>query len=222
MLLYYICHVLSLELQIRQGLVQFSWDLGTGKEVLTVTSTSVSDNRWHRVLLHLRDNHAILRVDERSTQRQRSPGPARSLHTGGIIYIGAKIIGLHGSTLESLIPAQGFIGCMKDLRYGYVIAEKSSPGGTAGATDLHIQEVKHYITPGINRIETDLEGGIIDDEEIEEAYERQETEGGSSAKNSEKGGRMAPLPLHSSDSDRLGEILACSDDHPFVSFHYNQ
>ncbi|CAG7823399.1 unnamed protein product [Allacma fusca] len=118
-------------LEIKQGLVQFSWDLGTGKEVLTVTSISVSDNRWHRILLQIRDNFAVLRVDERSTQRQKSPGPARSLHTGGVIYIGARIIGIPGGTLESLIPAQGFIGCMKDLRYGYIFENSSKIDMTA-------------------------------------------------------------------------------------------
>lgn len=172
--------------------------------MLTVTSISVSDNRWHRVFLQLRDNYAILRVDGRSTQRQKSPGPARSLHTGGIIYIGAKIIGVHGSTLESLIPAQGFVGCMKDLRYGFVVSDSKQ-------TDLHIQEVKHYITPGINRGDLDLDPiNIIDDEELEaeNPYEKPAGELDQSVMN--RHGRMPSLPLHSSDTDKFGSHLIWS------------
>lgn len=179
--------------------------------MLTVTSISVSDNRWHRVFLQLRDNYAILRVDGRSTQRQKSAGPARSLHTGGIIYIGAKIIGVHGSTLESLIPAQGFVGCMKDLRYGFVVSDSKS-------TDLHIQEVKHYITPGINRggIDLDLDSiNIIEDEEMEAEQFEPGTTGLDQLDNHQQSqnnrhGRMPSLPLHSSDTDKFGSHLIWS------------
>ncbi|XP_035710399.1 fat-like cadherin-related tumor suppressor homolog isoform X3 [Folsomia candida] len=198
-------------LEIRQGLVQFSWDLGTGKEVLTVTSISVSDNRWHRIILHLRDNRAVLSVDERSRAGSaRSPGAARSLHTGGILYIGAKIIGLHGSTLESLIPAQGFIGCMKDLRYGY-LHHQTGPGSSS---DLHIQEVKHYITPGINRIDLDGIDKNLDLEDVDDTdQDNFDQDVNSKNKNDNAGGisgRMAPLPFHSSDSDRMGSHLLWS------------
>lgn len=172
--------------QIRQGLVQFSWNLGTGKEVLTVTSISVSDNRWHTLTLRLRDNRAWLSVDERSRAGDAtSPGPARSLHTGGILYIGAKIIGSHGSTLESLIPASGFIGCMKDLRYGYL---NTSPGP---GSDLQTQEVRHYFTPDIPRVDIDA---LDKDLEVDD-------------KDKAPSVRMAPLPLHTSDSDRMGSHL---------------
>jgi len=98
---------------------------------------------------------------------------------------------------------------MKDLRCGYPNSESNQHSHSSkGSSDLTIQEVKHYITPGINRVDTDFEGGIIDDEEIEEAFERQENDGGSGGgfKGDNKGSlKMTPLPLHSSDSERLGE-----------------
>jgi len=188
---------LDLLVQIRQGLVQFSWDLGTGKEVLTVTSISVSDNRWHRILLQLRDNYAVLKVDERSTQRQKSPGPARSLHTSGTIYIGAKIIGLAGSTQDTFIPAQGFVGCMKGLRYGYMTENRSDPKSSG----MNMQEVKHYISPGVNHIDADLDPIMIgtNDENELDPFEFDT-----------RNRKMASLPLHSSDKDKFGSQLTWS------------
>lgn len=96
---------------------------------------------------------------------------------------------------------------MKDLRYGYLHQQQGAGVGT-GAGDLHIQEVKHYITPGINRIDLDnldpnKELEFEDMEEVEDTYEHDT----SNNKGNKNGGRMAPLPLHSSDSDKMGEKL---------------
>lgn len=172
--------------------------MGTGKEVLTVTSVSVSDNRWHRIFLHLNDGHALLRVDDRSTQLQKSQGPARNLHTGGIIFIGARLIGIAGDSVENLIPSQGFHGCMKDLRYGYLndnffIGKRS---------DLHMQEVKHYITPGLSdRMDTKLVvvNGDHDNDDSTESNNNYVTPS-----------TMYPLPLHTLQKHKAGSNLVWS------------
>jgi len=81
---------------------------------------------------------------------------------------------------------------MKDLRYGFV-SDKAS--------DLHIQEVKHYITPGINRVDLELDPiNIIEDEEVEDPFEK-----GGEMDQTARHGRMPSLPLHSSDTDKFGK-----------------
>jgi hypothetical protein len=173
--------------------VQFSIDLGTGKEVLTLTSISVSDNRWHSVSLHLQDNHAILKVDERSTLRQRIQGPARSLHTGGIIYVGAKVIGTITDTIDKMLPSMGYVGCMKDLRYGYLVENSTVDRNV----ELHMQEVKHYIAPGLNtRIHSKNSLGLHFDTEDEASQVVRNN------------GKLNPLPLHSSHTENyIGPFL---------------
>lgn len=93
---------------------------------------------------------------------------------------------------------------MKDLRYGY-LHHQTGPGSSS---DLHIQEVKHYITPGINRIDLDGIDKNLDLEDVDDTdQDNFDQDVNSKNKNDNAGGisgRMAPLPFHSSDSDRMG------------------
>uniref|UniRef100_A0A3Q3XD46 Uncharacterized protein n=1 Tax=Mola mola TaxID=94237 RepID=A0A3Q3XD46_MOLML len=99
-----------IRLEIFQGLLCVSYNLGDGDYNLTLPSYRLDNGEWHEVLLDRHDNEMMLKLDGGGGQREITGSQGRSRE----IIIDPTVVIL-GNTFPSRIN-KSFQGCMRDVR----------------------------------------------------------------------------------------------------------
>jgi len=103
---------------VKNGLVEFSFNLGSGEATLVYNSTRVDDGLWHRIRATRLDQTASLMVDTGPVITGTSPGNLRHLNPGSGLYLGGaeKLAKLSASRFKT-----GFTGCVAELSIGNMV-----------------------------------------------------------------------------------------------------
>jgi hypothetical protein len=103
---------------VRNGLVEFAFNLGSGEASLVYNSTRVDDGLWHRIRATRLDQTASLMVDTGPVITGASPGNLRHLNPGSGLYLGGaeKLAKLSASRFKT-----GFTGCVAELSVGNMV-----------------------------------------------------------------------------------------------------
>ncbi|XP_077376416.1 neural-cadherin isoform X1 [Festucalex cinctus] len=99
-----------LRLEILQGLLGVSYNLGDGDHNLSVPTYRLDNGEWHQVSLERHDNEMTLQLDGGGGQREVTGAPGRSRE----IVIDPTMVMLGGAFPSAL--NKSFQGCMRDLR----------------------------------------------------------------------------------------------------------
>jgi len=105
-------------LAVQDGLVQFSYNLGSGWVQLEFNNTRVDDGLWHRIRATRLDQASSLLVDNGDTVTARSPGYLTQLNTEPVLYLG----GLPDSITDATSYYSGLVGCVGELSVGNIAA----------------------------------------------------------------------------------------------------
>ena len=116
-------HWLISFLQIRDGYLQFRYNLGSGEATARQTTVTVNDNSLHTVSLERVEQAVQLLLDGMYVARNTSPGSERTLDISrDAIYLGAMVS-------NEKDASDGFSGCLQGVK----INRKDLP--VAGETD---------------------------------------------------------------------------------------
>lgn len=102
-------------LGVDNGMVQLSYNLGSGEVVLQYNSTRIDDGLWHRVRATRMEQTASLMVDNGPVITGASPGKLRQLNSGAGLYLG----GVEDLTyLAAKRYRTGLVGCIAEFSLG--------------------------------------------------------------------------------------------------------
>ncbi|XP_050308675.1 basement membrane-specific heparan sulfate proteoglycan core protein isoform X33 [Anthonomus grandis grandis] len=98
-----------ISLALKNGYLEFSYDLGSGPAIITNTQIRVDDGERHSVILKRQGRQGSIDIDHSYTQDGESDGDATSMNTNGNIYLGGlpNISKMTGNRFN-----KGFEGCI--------------------------------------------------------------------------------------------------------------
>lgn len=103
-------------------------EIDTGSGVVTLTSNvRVNNGEWHSVKLIRDDKHIFLAVDDETLTGHT--GPMTGITRPNIIYVG-------GSNLDISNAVKGFVGCLKNLKFGNKLAKDIEFDFTVGGVTV--------------------------------------------------------------------------------------
>ena len=104
-------------LEVHNGKVQFRFDCGSGEGLVRVSHKTITDGKWHHVILERRGNFARVSVDRKWEASGVSPGShdILNLDEKNSLFIGAILVGYYRDEIR-----RGFFGCMDDIKVNSV------------------------------------------------------------------------------------------------------
>lgn len=104
-------------LEVHNGKVQFRFDCGSGEGLVRVSHKTITDGRWHHIILERRGNFARVSVDRKWEASGVSPGShdILNLDKRNQLFIGAALVGAARDEMR-----RGFFGCMDDIKVNSV------------------------------------------------------------------------------------------------------
>ncbi|OQR72387.1 fat cadherin-related tumor suppressor-like, partial [Tropilaelaps mercedesae] len=104
-------------LEVHNGKVQFRFDCGSGEGLVRVSHKTITDGRWHHVIVERRGNFARVSVDRKWEASGVSPGShdILNLDQRNSLFIGAALVGSARDEMR-----RGFFGCMDDVKVNSV------------------------------------------------------------------------------------------------------
>lgn len=101
-----------LALGIRDGHVQFSYNLGSGEVVITYNESRIDDGKWHKIRAQRYERVGYLEIDGTEVIEGTSPGRLKQLNTQSKIYVG----GMEDIVLSTKKRFKsGFVGCVSNI-----------------------------------------------------------------------------------------------------------
>ncbi|CAJ0584396.1 unnamed protein product, partial [Mesorhabditis spiculigera] len=100
-----------LSLELHDGNVKASLDLGTGVGTFESTGLQLNDGQWHTVAVNRVEKHVVVTVDGETVAEGDAPGDMSELSISDFYYLGGTPMGVNvRTTVETLR------GCIKDVR----------------------------------------------------------------------------------------------------------
>nr|XP_042897100.1 fat-like cadherin-related tumor suppressor homolog isoform X1 [Parasteatoda tepidariorum] len=128
-------------LEIKNGLIQYRFDCGSGEGKLRIDQFKVNDGNWHKVRVERRGKTAELILDKRLRASGKSHGSHEVLNLdGNDVYFGAEVrTKLEGLNFEDI--RMGFNGCMDDIQIDGIVLPLHVNGNTAVATLNRVKKI---------------------------------------------------------------------------------
>ena len=105
--------LLTLLLQLVNGMVQYRFDCGSGQGLVTIPNP-VSDGEWHIIMVERHGNKAEIFLDGQYSAITIAPGRNDELNLDTFdVYFGAEV---EMYTSGYMDVRNGFFGCMEDIR----------------------------------------------------------------------------------------------------------
>lgn len=113
--------------EIENGHIVYSFNLGDGAKRLSSRSRNVNDNNWHSVaIMRSIFNHHSLRVDEQ-VDTLTSPGVNTHLILRGPLYFGGAPAEVYFDLPNAVKSSNGFEGCFANIDLNHEVIDPTNP-----------------------------------------------------------------------------------------------
>jgi leucine-rich repeat transmembrane neuronal protein 1/2 len=113
--------------EIVNGHIVYSFNLGDGARRLSSRSKNLNDNKWHAVtILRSIFNHHSLRVDDQ-VDNLTSTGVSSHLVLQGLLYFGGVPSEMYSELPNAVRSRNGFEGCFANIEFNHKVIDPMNP-----------------------------------------------------------------------------------------------
>ena len=128
---------------MKDGLVFFRFECGSGPGNIHISPNRVDDGQWHKISVTRRGNSATITLDDQFSASGTAPGGNRELNLDTMVF-GGKVTA--GQRVRRDAVQDGFVGCMGDMN----LDGESLPRSGDGVTSTETGRKFNYILKNIH------------------------------------------------------------------------
>ncbi|CAJ0953978.1 unnamed protein product, partial [Mesorhabditis belari] len=162
-----------LALELHDGNVKLSIDLGTGVGAFESNGAKYNDGKWHTVVIHRVEKHVVVEVDGNKIAEGDAPGDMTELSTSDYFYLGGVPEGVN---LRS--PVDTIKGCIREVQLDGVTVNLQTAHESKGVRNACTASVVREISILSDRSQASFSNVVLSDEvEVTLRFKSQEPTG---------------------------------------------